>query len=161
MSEINSPAEVVRAVAAGVSRLAGGALTPHEKEKQLDELAALYAEDTDVRHPFAPLGDTPLRTCAQLRDHFAGASGRTLGAERFEVAAGHVHETADPEVVVFEFSYRGSAHGRPFTVPCVFVVRVRDGLIVESRDYADHIGFARAFGGLDGLAAALSGGTSR
>lgn len=40
----------------------------------------------------------------------------------------------------------------------VFVVRVRDGLIIESRDYADHIGMARAFGQLGSLARALTGG---
>jgi ketosteroid isomerase-like protein len=71
---------------------------------------------------------------------------------------GQVHQTADPEVVIFEFSYVGSANGRPFTVPCIFVTRVRDGVIVESRDYADHVGMARAFGRLDQLAAALAAG---
>ena len=88
-----------------------------------------------MRHPFAPLGDTPLRTRAELRRHFAGApAGRV---DRFE-PVGRVHETADPEVVVFEFAYEGSAGGQPFTIPCVFVVRVRDGVIVESRDYTHH-----------------------
>jgi len=150
-----SPAEVARAVAAGVSRLIAGALTDEQRQLELDNLASLYAEHTDVRHPFAPLGDTPLRTRADLRRHFAGGPVRARGAEHFE-AAGRVHETADPEVVIFEFCYTGSAHGRPFTLPCIFVMRVRDGVIVESRDYADHIGFARTFGGLDVLAAALS-----
>jgi len=63
-----------------------------------------------------------------------------------------VHRTADPEVVVAEFSYAGTADRGDFAVPCVFVVRVRDGRIVESRDYGDHIGFARAFGRLEPLA---------
>jgi ketosteroid isomerase-like protein len=40
-------------------------------------------------------------------------------------------------------------------VPCIFVVRVRDGQIVESRDYGDHVGLARAFGRLETLADAL------
>ncbi|WP_223839922.1 nuclear transport factor 2-like protein [Saccharopolyspora pogona] len=31
---------------------------------------------------------------------------------------------------------------REFAVPCVFVLRVRDGQIVESRDYVDHFAFA-------------------
>jgi len=149
------PADVVRAVAAGVSRLIAGNLTEEQTKATLDELAGLYAEHTDVRHPLAPLGDTPLRTRADLRRHFAEGPALTRGAERFE-AVGHVHRTADPEVVVFEFSYVGSVGGREFAVPCVFVTRVRAGVIVESRDYADHVGLARAFGRLDILATALS-----
>ncbi|MFW6091232.1 MAG: nuclear transport factor 2 family protein [Actinomycetota bacterium] len=151
----SAPADVVRAVAAGVSRLISGDLTEQETQAQVDHLAGLYAEHTDVRHPFAPMGDTPLRTRAELRRHFANGPAQAQGADRV-AAVGHVHETADPEVVVFEFSYEGSANGRPFTVPCLFVTRVRDGAIVESRDYVDHVGLARAFGRLDNLATALA-----
>ncbi|GLZ37076.1 nuclear transport factor 2 family protein [Actinokineospora sp. NBRC 105648] len=154
----STPTDVVRAVAAGVCRLIAGDLTAREEREQLDQLASLYAEHTDVRHPFAPLGDTPLRTRAELREHFAAGPARARGADRFE-PVGQVHETADPEVVVFEFSYVGSVDGRSFTVPCVFVTRVRDGVIVESRDYGDHVGMARAFGRLDALTTALA--TSR
>ncbi|QIZ34633.1 hypothetical protein [Saccharopolyspora sp. ASAGF58] len=42
---------------------------------------------------------------------------------------------------------------REFAVPCVFVLRVRDGQIVESRDYVDHFAFAEASGMLDSLPA--------
>ncbi|MFI6348297.1 nuclear transport factor 2 family protein [Streptomyces sp. NPDC050560] len=154
-SRPSAPADVVRAVAAGVSRLVSADLTEREREDQLDRLAGYYAERTDVRHPFAPTGDTPLRTRAELRGHFADAPGAARGVERFE-PVGQVHETGDPEVVVYEFRYVGSAGGAPFSVPCVFVVRVRDGLIVESRDYGDHVGMARAFGRLGDLAAALA-----
>ena len=150
-----TPGEVVAAVAAGVSRLVAGGLDERELEAQLDQLAGLYAEETDVRHPFAPLGDTPLRTREELRRHFAGGPARTEGAERFEPTDMLIHHTADPEVVVVEFNYTGSAHGRPFSLPCIFVVRVRGGEIVESRDYSNHVALARAFGRLDELAAAL------
>ncbi|MBT2225119.1 nuclear transport factor 2 family protein [Nonomuraea sp. NEAU-A123] len=149
----SSPADVVRAVAEGVSRVMAGGLSKEEKEAEFDRLASLYAEETDVRHPFAPLGDTPLRTRAELRHHFSG--GPVWEVERFE-PVGRIHETADPEVVIYEFSYVGSVDGRDFAVPCIFVVRVRDGVIVESRDYIDHVGMARAFGRLDELATALS-----
>jgi uncharacterized protein len=52
--------------------------------------------------------------------------------------------------VVAEFDYRArnTATGASFTVANVFVVRVRDGLIVESRDYSNHVMFAAAFGRL-------------
>ncbi|MEU4836814.1 nuclear transport factor 2 family protein [Nocardia testacea] len=155
MPHPSAPADVVRAVAAGVERLISGHLTEQERQAQLDDLAALYAEQTDVRHPFAPLGDKPLHSRAQLRSHFAEGPGRAPGVHRFE-PVGRVHETADPEVVVYEFSYVGSAEDRPFSIPCLFVARVRDGRIVESRDYVDHVGMARAFGRLGDLAAALA-----
>jgi len=48
-----------------------------------------------------------------------------------------VHETADPEVVVAEFDYRGeTGAGHPVLRRNVFVWRVRDGRIVHARDYA-------------------------
>lgn len=149
-----TPEEVVRAVARGVSRLRGPGLRPDEREAVLDELAGLYAEHTDVRHPFAPLGDHPLRTRAQLRAHFAERATAD-GLEHYAAVDVMVHQTTDPEVVVQEFRYAGRIDGRDFSVPLVFVTRVRDGVIVESRDYADHVGFARAFGHLPELARAL------
>lgn len=154
------PADIVRAVAAGVGRLVAGGLSPSEREEQLDHLADLYAEDTDVRHPLAPVGDTPMRTRAALRAHFGGSGARTQGVERFEPTNMVVHRTDDPELVVFEFTYAGVTAGQAFTLPCIFVVRVRNGRIVESRDYADHIGFARTFGRLDGLIEQLQRGTA-
>jgi ketosteroid isomerase-like protein len=139
----------------GVSRLIAERLDPHEREALLDELAGLYAERTDVRHPFAPLGDQPLRSRAQLRAHFARA-GAGNAAERFEPVGVTVHRTEDPEVVIAELTYEGSAGGREFAIPAIFVVRVRDGEIVESRDYGDHVGLARAFGRLGELTGALA-----
>jgi ketosteroid isomerase-like protein len=113
------------------------------------ELPDLYAEQTDVRHPFDPLRRPALRTREELREHFTpppGAPGLERRATSFTI-----HETADPEVIVAEFEYRG-----PDSVtPCVFVMRVRDGQIVESRDYIDPIASARAWGRLDDLIAAL------
>ncbi|MGC9666060.1 nuclear transport factor 2 family protein [Planosporangium sp. 12N6] len=152
---MRTPEETVRAVAAGVCRLMRGGLTAADEAAQIDELAAYYAERTDVRHPFSPLGDTPLRSRAAVREHFA-AGGRPAGVQRYDVVEDHVHPTPDPEVVIFEFRYAGVIDGRAFTLPCSFVVRVRDGEIVESRDYVDHVAGARAFGRLPTLAAALT-----
>ncbi|WP_436534991.1 nuclear transport factor 2 family protein [Actinoplanes sp. HUAS TT8] len=152
---MRTPEETVRAVAAGVCRLMRGGLTDAEEAALFDELAACYAEHTDVRHPFQPLGDTPLLSRAALREHFS-AGGRPAGVERYDVVDDHVFTTPDPEVVIFEFSYAGVVDGRAFTLPCIFVVRVRDGVIVESRDYVHHVAGARAFGRLPALAAALA-----
>jgi ketosteroid isomerase-like protein len=141
------PGAVVRAVADGVSRIIAGGLTPAEHEAQLDALAGLYAESTDVRHPFAPPPrDRALRTRAQLRSHFAGGGPPSHVVERFEPVDPVVHRTEDPEVVVFEFGYAIRAAGRDSVVRAIFVVRVRDGEIVESRDYIDHAAMARALG---------------
>jgi uncharacterized protein len=155
MTASAGPGEVVRAVCDGMNRLMSSRLTPAEREAELDRIAGLYAERTDVRHPFALSDGAPLRTRADLRRHFAADAGAP-GVERFEAVDFQVHQTVDPEVVIAEFRYEGSVHGRPFSLPCIFVTRVRDGMIVESRDYADDIAFARAFGQLSDVISALA-----
>lgn len=117
-----------------------------------DELPGMYAEDTVVVHPFAKPPE-PLVGREALRRHFAAGAGMGLEMTVRDLV---VHETADPEVVVGEFAYEGRvlATGRRFRVPNVFVLRVRDGLIVESRDYADHLAMAAATGRLPSLVAA-------
>jgi hypothetical protein len=46
-----------------------------------------------------------------------------------------VHETTDPEVVICEQTLRGNFGGEETAMPGIRVMRVRDGLIVSSRDY--------------------------
>jgi uncharacterized protein len=130
------------------------ALTPREVFLKLvwgvsagrwDELPELYADQTYVEHPFSPFGGKPLRTREDLREHFS--AGKRMPPLRQEPANITVHETADPEVIVAEFEYRGTAEsGEPFRVPCIFVLRIRDGKIIASRDYIDHISSARRRG---------------
>ncbi|OXM53685.1 ketosteroid isomerase [Amycolatopsis thailandensis] len=113
-------------------------------------LPELYAEETHVTHPFLP-GAKTLESREDLREHFKfGEQGKV----RFQVRDLVVHETLDPEVVIGEFDYQGTAgDSREFRVSNIFVLRVRDGLIVESRDYADHLAIAAATGRLDELLA--------
>ncbi|MEU7925377.1 nuclear transport factor 2 family protein [Micromonospora sp. NPDC049107] len=126
-----------------------------------EDLADLYGEQTHVTHPFHPLNPPPLRGRSELHEHFTAAPpvGRTLNRKPVDV---RIHETADPEVIVAEFAYQGrvAETGEAFTVPCVFVMRIRDGLIIESRDYIDHVASARAWGQLDSLLTALRPQTS-
>jgi ketosteroid isomerase-like protein len=96
------------------------------------------------------------RLSARQESHFDQAPGPAEGIQRFEPVILHVHRTADPEVVVTEYRYEGSAGGRPVFITNILVTRVHDGMIVESRDYADHIAAARAFGRLPALAATLT-----
>jgi uncharacterized protein len=139
-----SPSEVFHALVRGVC------------DRKWDDLPGLYAEQTNVVHPLDPFRAPPLLTREQLHEHFAGGD-EVLGDARFEPANITIHETADPEVIIAEFEYRGTVpgSGEPFALPGIFVMRVRDGQIVSSRDYVDHLGLARALGRTDGLITAL------
>jgi ketosteroid isomerase-like protein len=127
-------------------------------DERWEELPGLYAEQTDVLHPFDPLRRPALRSRDELREHFRPTgTGRRLERRPAVIA---IHETADPEVIVAEFEYRGVVveTGEPFTQPGIFVLRVRDGEIVSSRDYFDHLTAARVRGHLDELVAAVTQG---
>lgn len=141
-----SPREVFLALVDGVA------------EGRWDELPSLYAEQTHVVHPFDPLRAPALRTREELRAHFTPTGGGPRLRRR--PANITIHETADPEVIVAEFEYRGvdADTGEAFAQPAIFVLRVRDGQIVESRDYFDHLSTARIRGHLDALVAAVSEG---
>jgi uncharacterized protein len=108
------------------------------------KLADLYADVCDVAHPFHPERAPALRSREELRAHFTPQADAPK-IERTAVDV-RVHETADPEVVVGEFAYDCLLvdTGVRYRVPCVFVMRVRHGLIVESRDYIDHMAHVRA-----------------
>ena len=140
-----SPEEVFHRLVAGVCALVNG------DAGQADKLAELYAQRTHVEHPMAPLGLAPLLTREELRRHFAAGSELTADLQNYRAENVRIHHTADPEVIVAEFSYAGTSSGEPFTFACVFVIRVRDGEIVESRDYITHLESARARGGLSDL----------
>jgi ketosteroid isomerase-like protein len=100
-------------------------------------------------HPFHPLGAAPLTSRAELRGHFTVPEGASPVPRR-TVENVVIHETVDPEVIVAEFEYHGDAidTGERVVVPGIFVMRVRDGLIVSSRDYLDHLASARFRGQL-------------
>ena len=113
--------------------------------RRWDDLPALYAEDTVVEHPFDLSGRSRrIEGREGIRAHFATAADLPIEMTARDVV---VHETADPEVVVAEFAYdvRVTTTGRRFTAPCIFVLRVRDGEIVASRDYANHVLFSDVY----------------
>jgi ketosteroid isomerase-like protein len=143
MAQPRSPQEVFRALVDGVA--AG----------RWEELPDLYAEQTHVVHPFDPLRAEALRTRDELREHFKPTdAGPRLDRRATNIT---IHETADPEVIVAEFEYQGTVveTGESFALPGIFVLRVRHGEIVSSRDYFDHVTAARIRGRLDALVAAL------
>lgn len=156
MVSITDPADAVMAVANSVSRLMCGHLGPEERNGLLDALANRYAEETDVSHPFAPVAEARLRTRQQVREHFAAAGSQSNRLRRFDPVDAVVHRTSDPELIIFEFAYAAATAEQTHMVRSIYVVRVRNGEIVESRDYTDHIGLARAFGRLDSLVGHLA-----
>ena len=136
MSRPASPREVFERLVHGVA------------DGRWDELPDLYAEDAVVVHPFEPSGAPPLVGRDALREHFRPPGDGTELPFRFQPRNIVVHQTTDPEVIVAEFEYHGTvvATGAPLTLPAVFILRVRDGRIVSSRDYVDHAAFERAAG---------------
>jgi uncharacterized protein len=113
-----------------------------------EELVALYAPDAVVDVPFALPVPVRLRGREELRGHFTAA--RSGPAERMEMTARNVvvHETADPELIIAEFDYhlRLPDTGVELDVANIQTVRVRDGLIVATRDFHNHAALAAALG---------------
>jgi uncharacterized protein len=107
------------------------------------ELADLYAEDAVVAQPFAIPPRPPLRGREAIRAHFTGATAAGIRLRARDIV---VHETADPEVVVAEFTYDVDAGRGTTSAANIQVLRVRDGLIRETRDYHDHLALAHATG---------------
>ncbi|HEY3629664.1 MAG TPA: nuclear transport factor 2 family protein [Jatrophihabitantaceae bacterium] len=133
-----TPEEVFHRLVNGVSRLVAGDAT------QADALPMLYAEQTRVEHPMAFPAVKPLLSRDELRRHFAAGPGALPLISDHHPTDIMIHQTVDPEVIVAEFSYRGTVNGQAYVVPCVFVMRIRDGQIVESRDYINSQDRARA-----------------
>ncbi len=145
MSEALSPREVFQKLIEGIS---AGRFT---------ELAELYAEDAVVETVFEPVGPRRFEGRAVLKERFA----QIAASSPVELTPANVvvRETDDAEVVVAEFDYRVHHRltGRTFEAANIQVLRVRDGLIVSSRDYHDHLALIVAGGNLPQLVAALEG----
>jgi len=143
MSETLSPREVFQKLLEGIT--AG----------RFSELAELYAEDAVVETVFEPVGPRRIEGRAALKERFAEVSV----SSPIELTATNVviRETDDPEVIVAEFDYQvhHRVTGRNFEVANIQVLRVRDGLIVSSRDFHDHLALIVAGDNLPQLVTAL------
>ncbi|MFJ8434695.1 nuclear transport factor 2 family protein [Kitasatospora sp. NPDC094019] len=143
MSETRSPRETFHALLDGIT--AG----------RFAELAVLYAEDAVVETVFEPGGPGRYEGRKVLAERFAQL-GEALPLE-LSPRNVLVRGTDDPEVIVAEWDYqvRHRATGRTRSAANIMVLRVRDGLVVHSRDFHDHLGLAVLTGGLPELVAAL------
>ncbi|WP_051808363.1 nuclear transport factor 2 family protein [Actinoplanes subtropicus] len=97
-------------------------------------LHLLYDENADVTIPFMMPAAVRIHGREQVREHFARFDGQISLRPR-DV---RVYETTDPELIVAEFDYAVGDR----VLPNIQVLRVRDGLIVETRDYHHHAALA-------------------
>jgi hypothetical protein len=104
-----------------------------------DGFAALFAPDAVIESSFAGPPGTPVRLAGReaIRQYSRQVMASPLRLEDFEVAK--LYQTQDPEVVITEMRAKGTvtATGRSFTTTSVQIIRIRDGYIVHSRDFAD------------------------
>jgi ketosteroid isomerase-like protein len=143
MSQTPSPHQVVETL---MKRIA---------DREWEGLDELYAEDTVVEHPFALPAPTRIEGRAAIRAHFANVAAAPL---KLRVLNMVVHATTDPEVVIAEWDYevQVTTSGRSSRVSNIQISRVRDGRIVESRDYHNHAAMAGLMGRLPQLVDALT-----
>lgn len=102
-----------------------------------DDIAAFYHPDVEIELPFqAEGGPVVMKGREGMRERM-NASARFIRFDAVEHAT--VHETADPEVVIAEYTIRGAviAKDLPFSLAYITVTRVVDGLVVTSRDYTN------------------------
>lgn len=106
-------------------------------ERRFDEAFRLYADDVVVEVPYAYRTPSRFDGAATIREHFGRAADGPLVLRARDLV---VHETGDPELVVAEWDYEVTAKetGRTARVANVQFLRVRDGLVVHSRDFHDH-----------------------
>ncbi|MBV6699263.1 nuclear transport factor 2 family protein [Kitasatospora aureofaciens] len=128
-------------------------------DKDADALADLYAADAVHDFPFLFPG-MPERYAGreEVRAGYRAAWGASP-AQPKEIHEIAVHQSTDAEVITVEQVVTGTIAptGRPFTVPGLLVIRIRDGRIVHVRDYMDGLGVAHTMGRLTAMAARLEG----
>jgi len=117
------------------------------ERRQSEILDECYAEDVVVEHPFMIPEPTTTKGREQLRQRTTKLKTLPITMEIVNVV---VHETADPEVIVGEFESRITSKqtGKRITTSNILVLRVRNGLVVSSRDYHNHALLAAFIGSL-------------
>lgn len=143
MPESSSPREVIERLIYGISNRRWQAL--HE----------LYAQDALVEYPFALPAPTRLEGREAVQRYFAAVARMPLELRARNM---RVQETSDPEVIVAEWDYDGlvTTTDRSFRVSNIQVSRVRNGQIVASRDYHNHLVLADVLGRLPAVLSALT-----
>ncbi|MER6004405.1 nuclear transport factor 2 family protein [Nonomuraea sp. NPDC003707] len=102
--------------------------------KSADELADLYAEDALHEFPFGGLA--PFKGREEIRAGYRAMWG-AMPFKPDEVRRVSLHQATDPEVVLVEQDTFVTVAGQSITVPGLLVLRIRNGLIIHTRDYMD------------------------
>lgn len=129
MTEKNNPG-----VLEGFTEMLKSALGPRVNQ-EATSFIGLMAVDSVMEFPYAP--DSTLKKIMgrnELEKHMTMLSKIV----EFEAMTLHqIHETKNPEVVILEFSCRGTAlkNGGPYNQDYISVITTRDGNIVHYRDY--------------------------
>jgi ketosteroid isomerase-like protein len=115
------------------------------ERRQSEIVDECYADDVVVEHPFMIPEPTTTKGREQLRERMRNVQNLPITMEIADVV---VHETADPEVIVGEFESRITSKqtGKRIATRNIMVLRVRNGLIVSSRDYHNHALLAEFIG---------------
>ena len=104
-----------------------------------DGFADLFAPDAVIEVPFAGPPGAPMRLEGReaIREYSRHVMASPLRMEDFEVV--ELYQTQDPEVVIVEMRATGTVTttGRSFATTSVQILRIREGHIVHSRDFAD------------------------
>jgi len=118
------------------------------------------ADDVVIETPFAPPGR--LRRFQGREEFVAFAkAGRAALPVRFEECRNvTIHETTDPEVIVVEYELVGTVTTMDHRAAAAFigVLRVRNGQIVQWREYQNVLTMAQALGQLPALLASIPAG---
>jgi len=105
-----------------------------------DGFADLFAPDAVIESTFAGPPGTPVRLEGReaIREYSRHVMASPLRMEDFEVV--ELYQTQDPEVVIVEMRANGTVTttGRSFATTSVQILRIREGHIVLSRDFADN-----------------------
>ena len=99
-----------------------------------DGAAGLYASNVEVTNRFDPAGPVTNTGRDSVREFFFGLGSKldSLTIQRPILTPGDDGETLTAEFTFAASVAGGSVH---FTLPAIFVMRVRDGQIIKSRDY--------------------------
>src|SRR5690349_3874125 len=113
-----------------------------------DGFAGLFAPDAVIESSFAGPPGTPVRLEGRdaIREYSHHVMASPLRLEDFEVV--RLYQTQDPEVVIAEVRTKGTVTvtSRPFTTTSIQILRIREGRILHSRDFADPRILADAIG---------------
>jgi ketosteroid isomerase-like protein len=122
------------------------------------DFADLFAPDGVLEYPFAPpMMPRRLEGRDTIRAYRSNVS-RVRAMFDMEGSSAHIHETADPDVVIVEIEHHGTSHvtGKPYRIIAVGVIEVRNGQIVSYRDYMDPLAVAQLTGRIPQLVDALN-----